>query len=126
MLLCSCQGDIAKDISQTETIDVLIGTLELMESAAWLLEKRVVHALQIGAQIVPAPIFPYEVAAALGKHLAPNVNEDGLLACILAALQSSDAPAAFPEILRSMLPRREMIPWRCCEIQLAWHSSRAG
>lgn len=95
-----CQGNIASDRNQTETVEVSIGTLELMESAAWLLEKRVVRAVDNTAQIVPVPIFPYEVAVALGEYLAPGINEDGLLACVLAALQSSDAPAAFPEILK--------------------------
>src|ERR1035437_4632299 len=94
-----CQAEITSERGQTEAVEVSVGTLELMESAAWLLEKRVVRALDGTAQIVPAPIFPYEVAAALGEYLAPGVNEDGLLACVLAALQSSDAPAAFPEIL---------------------------
>jgi hypothetical protein len=95
-----CQGEIASDKGQTEAVEVSIGTLELMESAAWLLERRVVCALDSIAQIMPAPIFPYEVATALGEYLAPNVNEDGLLACVLAALQSSDSPAAFPETLK--------------------------
>jgi len=89
-----CQGEITSKGGQTEPVEVSIGTLELMESAAWLLEKRVVRALDSAAQIFPVPIFPYEVAAALGEHLAPGVDEDGLLACVLAALQSSDAPAA--------------------------------
>jgi hypothetical protein len=95
-----CQGEITSDSGQTEAVDVSIGTLELMESAAWLLEKRVVRALDRTALIVPAPIFPYQVATALGEYLAPDVNEDGLLACVLSALQSSDAPAAFPETLK--------------------------
>jgi hypothetical protein len=94
-----CQGEITSKGGQTEPVEVSIGTLELMESAAWLLEKRVVRAVDSAAQIFPVPVFPYEVAAALGKSLAAGVDEDGLLACVLAALQSSDAPAAFPETL---------------------------
>lgn len=94
-----CQGEISSR-SQTEAVEVSIGTLELMESAAWLLEKRVVRALDSTAQPVSAPIFPYQVATALGEYLAPGLNEDGLLACVLASLQSSDAPAAFPEALK--------------------------
>lgn len=94
-----CQGQI-NSRSQTEAVEVLIGTLELMESAAWLLEKRVVRALDSTAQIVPAPIFPYQVATGLGEYLAPGLNEDGLLACVLASLQSSDAPVAFPEAVK--------------------------
>jgi hypothetical protein len=69
----------------------------LSESAAWLLEKRVVRALGSLVQPAAARIFPYEVAAALGRHMAPDLEGDGLIASVLAALQDSDAPAALPQ-----------------------------
>jgi hypothetical protein len=79
---------------------VRIGTLEVLECAAWLLEKRIVLALDADATVSIPRIFPYRVIEALAAFIAPAISEDAVLACALAALQSSDAPEALLDILK--------------------------
>jgi hypothetical protein len=58
-----------------------------------------VEAVHAGKTAAPPPIFPYRVAEAIAASAVPGISEDVVLACILAALQSSDAPSEFPEVL---------------------------
>ncbi|MDG4901422.1 MULTISPECIES: hypothetical protein [unclassified Mesorhizobium] len=94
-----CDAKVADRGGQAETLSIHLGTLELLEGAAWLLEKRTVSAVNPQEIASPPPIFPYHVAQAVAEYAAPGLSEDGVLACILASLQSSDAPAAFQETL---------------------------
>jgi hypothetical protein len=108
----NCEAELTDRGGQVEKCTVAVGTLELLECAAWLLERRAVHALDSTATVPEARIFPYHVAAALADYLAPGLDADELLGCILAALQSSDAPAAFPEVLtmaREAIVRGEQV-----------------
>jgi len=77
-----------------------VGTLEILECAAWLLEKRIVLALDATATLNMPPTFPNRVVEALAAFLEPSLSEEAVLACALAALQSSDAPEALLHVLR--------------------------
>jgi hypothetical protein len=94
-----CDAIVSDQGGQTENSTIRIGTLELLESAAWLLEKRMVTAINPQETISPPPVFPYHIVEALADYAAPGLEEEGVLACVLAALQSSDAPQALKEIL---------------------------
>ena len=87
------------DHGGTEVVEGTIGTLELLESAAWLLEKRIVQALDPSAEAKRPPVFPYLVVEEFCKTKAPDIDDEGVLACILSALQSSDATSAITEVL---------------------------
>lgn len=94
-----CDTEIHAKGGQTDALTIKVGTLELLEGAAWLLEKRMVEAVQAGKTAAPPPTFPYRVAEAIAACAMPGISEEDVLACILAALQSSDAPSAFPDVL---------------------------
>lgn len=94
-----CDAKIRDKGGQAEALTIKVGTLELLEGAAWLLEKRMVEAVHAGRTAEPPPIFPYRVAEAIAASAVPGISEDCVLACILTALQSSDAPAALLDVL---------------------------
>ncbi len=70
----------------------------MLEGAAWLLENRMVKAINPSAQIDLPAIFPYRVVEAAARYAAPGLDDVGIITCILAALQSSDAPKALEEV----------------------------
>ncbi|MFQ1700475.1 hypothetical protein ACJ5NV_07750 [Loktanella agnita] len=94
-----CEAEAMDRGGQTEALTVKIGTLELLEGAAWLLEKKMAVAIDPCANVVPPAVFPYRIAEAVVDYIMPGVDDEGVLAFILAALQSSDAPGGFAELL---------------------------
>lgn len=90
---------IEDDQGGTELVEASIGTLELLECAAWLLEKRVVQAVDPSNQAMRPRLFPYLIVEEFCKNEVPELDDDGVLACVLAALQSSDATSALAEVL---------------------------
>lgn len=97
--IVECEAEVTDKGGQTEALTARIGTLELLEGAAWLLEKKMAAALDPFENIVPPPVFPYRIAQAAVEYAVPGIDDEGVLACILAALQSSDAPGGFAELL---------------------------
>lgn len=77
--------------------NVQVGSHEILESVAHALESRLVRKL--GAVPADAPIAPYLLVRGLASHVAPDIQEDILLACTLASLQDSDPPGILLEIL---------------------------
>ena len=95
----ACGAEIRDSGGNAEQVTVGVGTLEIMESAAWLLERRLVRALDPSANVDDAPVFPYQLASALAEHVVPGVAEEIVLTCVLAALQSSDPADALLQVL---------------------------
>jgi len=89
-----CDAEVSDQGGNTENCVARIGTLELLESAAWLLERRVVEAMDSNTQIDQPSVFPYRVIDAAARYAVPGLDDRGIIACVLAALQSSDAPEA--------------------------------
>lgn len=94
-----CDAVVSDHDGNDERCLLRVGTLEVLECAAWLLEKRIVLALDADAAVKIPRTFPYRVVEALAAFAAPELNEESVLACALAALQSSDAPEALLDIL---------------------------
>jgi hypothetical protein len=97
--ILACEAEIADQGGQSERQTVLIGTLEILEGAAWLLEKQLVRTINPHEVQVQPPVFPYRVVVAAAQFAAPGIDEDGILACMLTALQSSDAPDGLVQVL---------------------------
>ena len=93
------EAEIRDDHGGTELVEASIGTLELLECAAWLLEKRAVQAVDPSTQARRPRLFPYLVVEEFCKHEVPALDEDEVLACVIAALQSSDATLALTGLL---------------------------
>lgn len=94
-----CNSIIKDQGDQTERLTIVVGTHELLEGAAWILENRVIEAMDNSILLEPAPVFPYHIAEEVAKCAIPNISKDDVLVCLLTALQSSDAPSAFVELL---------------------------
>lgn len=73
-----------------ERIQAQVGTIELLESAAWLLESLLVQTIAAGSVVQPPPVFPYSVFEAAIAFRVPDIGVPATIACALAALQSSD------------------------------------
>jgi hypothetical protein len=96
----ACEAEVRDDHGTAESCQIEIGIPEIMEAAAWLLERRLASALAPVAAESPAPVFPYKPVSALAEHLLPGIPEGTILACILAAMQSSDPADGLQQILQ--------------------------
>lgn len=94
-----CEVELVDRGGKVERLVAKIGTLELLEGAAWLLEKKMVEAVGQGCSAALPSFFPYRIAQAVFEFRFPGIGDDAALACILAALQSSNAPEAFYQLL---------------------------
>lgn len=104
-----CQVEAIDNGNQVERLTAKIGILELLECAAWLLEKKMVAALNPEEDVAPPPFFPYRIAQAVVEYSLPGVDDEGVLSCILAALQNSDAPSGFAQLL-SAAQQSNLVP----------------
>ena len=93
------EAEVKDNHGGTELVKAAIGTLELLECAAWLLEKRIVKAVDPSKNAERPRLFPYLVVEVFCKYEVPELDEDGVLSCVLGALQSSDATFALTELL---------------------------
>jgi hypothetical protein len=96
----ACEAEIRDDRGTAERCRIEIGIPEIMEAAAWLLERRLASALAPDAAESPVPVFPYKLVSALAEHLLPGIADETVLACTLAALQSSDPADGLQQVLR--------------------------
>jgi len=97
----ACDAEVRDDHGAADCCRIKIGIPEIMEAAAWLLERRLVSALTQYAAESAVPVFPYKLVSALAEHILPGIPEETILACILAAMQSSDPADGLQQILRS-------------------------
>lgn len=67
-----------------------IGTYEIFESVAFMLESKLV--LKMNGVPEKAPISPYHLVEILAGKIAPSLDKDIIICCMLASLQSNDPP----------------------------------
>jgi hypothetical protein len=94
-----CDAKVSDREGNTKESTVYIGTLEMLESVAWLLEQAMFETIGSDEPISRPPVFPYRVVEAAARYSAPGLDNRATIACVLAALQSSDAPKALSEVL---------------------------
>jgi hypothetical protein len=68
----ACEAEVRDGRGTAEHCRIEIGIPEIMEAAAWLLERRLASALAPGAAESPVPVFPYKLVSALAEHLLPR------------------------------------------------------
>lgn len=95
----ACEAEVTDDRGTAERCRIEIGIPEIMEAAAWLLERRLASALAPDTAESPVPVFPYKLVSALADHLLPGIPRETILACVLAAMQSSDPSDGLQQIL---------------------------
>ncbi|WP_240225039.1 hypothetical protein [Rheinheimera hassiensis] len=75
-----------------------IGTYEIHEFAAFILEKKLCQALNSPPS---EPQFdPYLLVQILAKSVAPELSEDDVLRCALASLQTANPPQALLDVMK--------------------------
>lgn len=70
-----------------------IGTNEILENVAWLLEKKLVNALGGASNLSLPTVTPYRIVEAAASLKVPEQDDDVIIACMLSALQDSDPPS---------------------------------
>lgn len=83
------------DMGEENFLTVEVGTHDLIESAAHLLERKFQKQHGLDRHKVPANAFPYKAAESIFKFSAGYLDDDSILACVLASLQSHDVPMSF-------------------------------
>jgi hypothetical protein len=85
-----CLAEIAGGDVPTKEIVLEIGTHEILESLASMLERKIVRAF--GGVNIATPIVPYHLVEILAHFNSPQISDDAIIGCMLCSLQSSDPP----------------------------------
>lgn len=85
-----CKAEIDHTDGSTSAVTLKIGTNEILESLAAMLEAAL--AIRLGGSEMPAPVAPYHLLRALARCREPRLTDSQVTYCGLAALQSSDPP----------------------------------
>lgn len=82
-----------------EVYEATIGTHEILECAAFLLEERA--AIALGAMSPRPSLDPYLLVIGVARYIAPSLDREDVLLAALASLQHPDPPRALKELLES-------------------------
>ncbi|MFM9757718.1 hypothetical protein ACKKBH_12440 [Aeromonas dhakensis] len=77
-----------------------IGTLEIIESVAFMLESKLVSNMNGVPEM--APICPYHLVECLSRGIAPSLDEINIICCMLISLQSNDPPQLLLMLLKDI------------------------
>lgn len=76
---------------------LVVGTHDILEGAAYLLEERA--AMAMGTVPVRPPFDPYFLLIGIARLLAPGLDSEVILKAALASLQYPDPPQVLPQLL---------------------------
>ncbi|HBE5975174.1 TPA: hypothetical protein KMD88_002735, partial [Escherichia coli] len=103
-----CTSLIKCRISHSENkYDLDLGVLEILESAAFMLECKCINAMNGFPQ--EAPFYPYHTIKGLAAKIAPSLNDEDIICCMLASLQSNNPP----QVLFNLLHKCELLHSDC-------------
>ncbi|WP_242207679.1 MULTISPECIES: hypothetical protein [unclassified Pseudomonas] len=91
-----CNAEISN--AQESTSTILIGSHEIVESVAFLLEERYLIKKR---ELTSASPIPYHLVNKLASLTAPDLNKEVVLKCALLALQHIDPPEWLPDLLKT-------------------------
>ena len=92
-----CALSIRNDQGDCYTASAEIGSHEIVESVAYMLEAR--FTVRAGGKPVDVPFSPYLLLKMLANHAAPTLRDELVIACGIASLQSSDPPSSLLHLL---------------------------
>lgn len=78
--------------------NVEIGVLEILESVAFMLECKCVKEMSGTPQ--NSPFHPYHIIKKLAGKIASSLNDEIIICCMLASLQSNDPPQVLLNLLQ--------------------------
>jgi hypothetical protein len=90
-LRCELQTD------SNEQISVEIGTVEILEGVASMLEAS--YLISVSEFPSASKVVPYQLLLKLSRYIVHDIKDDEATACGIAALQDNDPPRALFEIL---------------------------
>lgn len=103
-----CTSLIKCTISYSENnYNLDLGVLEILESAAFMLECRCINAMNGSPQ--KPPFYPYHTIKGLAAKIAPSLNDEDIICCMLASLQSNNPP----QVLFNLLEKCESLHSDC-------------
>lgn len=79
---------------------VNVGTLEIIESVAFMLETMLVLKMNGVPQIAPAD--PYHLVECLAGGIAPSLGKNNIICCMLTSLQHNDPPRLLLTLLNEI------------------------
>ncbi|HGN8662196.1 hypothetical protein AM469_006528 [Pseudomonas aeruginosa] len=90
----------SNSIGDRNKLEVMFGPGEILESVAYMLEKRFLDRL---AQEEPdaVEVVPYHLLTVFARHAAPSMSEDDVLFCALTSLQCTDPVNFLTKLLLS-------------------------
>lgn len=71
------------------TVATELGPGEILESVAFLLERRFLERLAPEQKTEPVSVVPYHLLTILAQYIAPSLTDEEVLLCGLASLQSN-------------------------------------
>lgn len=87
------------DRPDDETV-IVVGSYEILEGVAWMLEDKLNTALkQISARV---PTSPYHIVRNLFRLRYPELSDDDIISCMLCSLQDSDPPAVLAVLFEAI------------------------
>lgn len=96
----TCQARRARGMYSEENVLVEIGTFEIIEGVASMLEDFVVRTICKGAVPAASDFAPYQLLSRLVEHFIPGGDQNLAIACGIAALQHPDPPVGLLHILK--------------------------
>lgn len=105
-----CKAKVYDGDDNHEECTVEVKTQEIMECIAWRLEKQLVYGMDPDSPFDTPKVFPYRVVEALVRCMIPDIDEETILYCAMASLQSTDAPAALYELLTFVAAASKQTP----------------
>lgn len=108
----ACNARRAKPNGQSyEDVLVEIGTLEIIEGVASMLEHRLVRSIHADAKIETFDFAPYHLLSRFINHAIADADDSLTIACGIAALQHPDPPIGLSQVVRevAIAPARDRL-----------------
>lgn len=93
------------EVTNAESFYTLLGTHEILENLAFLLEKKLTLELFTLDALMSdeSAIIPYRIIELFIEHKLPNLSLDDKIACMIASLQAPSPPIALEAILNLLV-----------------------
>ena len=92
---------IRPDRQAYQNLEIEIGTVEILEGVASMLERRLVRAIKPCAALEPSDFAPYQLLSNFVSAFISDSDEPLAIACGIAALQHPDPPLGLLMLVRA-------------------------
>lgn len=85
-------------VGDRNNLEVVLGPGEILESVAYLLEKKFLDRLA-AEKPDPAEVVPYHLLSVFARYISPSLSEEDVLLCGLVCLQCTDPVELLTQLL---------------------------